>query len=129
MNQKERMKRKRWLFGILETGSALRTDSVRFHSDGYKHFMVKSGIGYILRQENHEFMTEAEFPNGCLADVLDLRTGTVYEVETNASKSDVKSKTRNFPYDPVRDVIVLDPVRFSENLEKLRGELRSELVL
>lgn len=129
MNQKEREKRKRWLFGILETGSALRTDSIRFHSDGYKHFMVKAAIGYILRQENHEFMTEAEFPNGRLADVLDLRTGTVYEVETNASKADMESKARNFPYDPVRDVIVLDPTDYGDDIENLKDELEKELVL
>jgi len=130
MNQKEKEIRKRKIYGILKKESYQTQDSVEFHSDGYRHFMVKASIGYILRNNDHRFLTEAEFPNGRMADVVDLETGLVYEVETNASRSDAKEKLGNFwDYEPISDVIVLDPTDYPEEINEMREQLKSELVL
>lgn len=130
MNKKERKIRKQKIFGIVKKESYRTQDSVEFHSDGYKHFMVKAAIGYVLRDNSHRFLTEAEFPNGRMADVVDLHTGLVYEVETNASRKDVEEKLGNFwDYEPIDDVLVIDPTEFPDDLDEIREQVRGELVL
>ena len=103
---------------------------VAWHSDGWKHWMVKAAIGYVLRQKGHVFATEVEFSNGRIADVLDLNTFLVYELESNHSDKDEKEKKENFwSYEHVRDTLVIDPQSAPDDLDELRGWAEDKLVL
>lgn len=103
---------------------------VKYHSDGYKHFIVKSAICFVLRKNGHDFCTEHEFPNGRICDVLDVETFLVYECESNASSSDVEEKLGNFwDYDEVRDTIVIDPTDAPDDIGEIRDWVEDRLVL
>ena len=103
---------------------------VAYYSDGYHHWMAKASIGFILRKNDHKFATEVEFSNGAIADVMDLETFIVYELESNYSKKDKQEKYNNFwDYEEVKDIIVIDPQKFSNDIKTMRNELESKLVL
>lgn len=103
---------------------------VAYHADGYRHWMVKSVIGYVLRKNNHKFSTEVEFENGRIADIVDLETFLVYECESNASKSDVEEKLGNFwDYDHISDTIVIDPTDAPDDIHEIRDWVEERLVL
>lgn len=107
-----------------------RKGDVKYHSDGYVHYLAKAAIGFILRKNSHEFATELEFPNGAIADVIDLNTFIVYELESNYSEKDKQEKYDNFwEYEEVRDIIVLDPQELSGDIKTMGTELESKLVL
>jgi hypothetical protein len=125
MNEKEKEKQRialRELVGHKHFYS--RKGKVCYHGDGYKHFMVKAAIGYILRKKGHGFATELEFPNGRIADVVDLETFLIYEAESDKTRLQESRKLGNFwDYGPVADVIVLDPQELPDSL----GELKTVL--
>lgn len=103
---------------------------VKYHADGYKHFLVKSAICFVLRKNGHDFATEHEFPNGRICDVLDLETFHVYEIETNASESDVKEKLGNFwDYDGIRDTLVIDPSDAPDDIHGIRDWVEERLLV
>lgn len=105
--------------------------NVSIHGDHFRHFLVKSAIYKLLSEAGHDHVfTEIPFPNGKIADVLDTETALVYEVETGMTNQDQLEKEENFwDFPGIQDVIVIDPKRLPENLEELRKELKSELVL
>jgi len=107
-----------------------RKGSVQYHGDALKHYVAKSVIGYIFRKNDHEFATELKFPNQKIADVMDLNTFIVYELESNYSEKDKEEKYENFwEYEEVKDIIVLDPQKLSGNIKEMRKELEGKLVL
>jgi len=100
------------------------------HGDRYKHYLVKAATGYILQNNGHKFTTELEFENGRIADVFDLNTFIVYELESNFTEKDKKEKVDNFrEYDDVWDVMVFDPQKAPDDLNQIKSWLEDKLVL
>lgn len=131
MNKREHELKKRELQELVGKKHYFsRKGMVAYHSDGMKHFQAKAMLGYILRKNEHEFATELEFPNGVIADVMDLSTFLVYELESNYTDKDKKEKMDNFwAYDEIRDVFVIDPQRLSDDINEMKEELEQKLVL
>ena len=63
----------------------------KFSSEGYRHFIAKSTLFYLLRKLHHDVATEWRVPNGYV-DIVDKDTWTFYEIETNRSKKYHESK-------------------------------------
>lgn len=106
---------------------------VNRHGDKYRHFLVKSAIYEILAEKGHEVRTEVEIPNEWIVDVIDADTAQIYEVETNLTQSDRKSKVRRYLQAEcmgpvIEDMIFLDPTELPENIFELRERLEEELV-
>lgn len=128
MNKKEKAIHRSKLSDIADIWD--NAGKVAYHSDGFSHWMAKACIGFILRKNNHKFATEVEFDNGAIADVIDLNTFIVYELESNYTEKDKQEKYDNFwEYEEVRDIIVLDPQELSGDLKTMRTELENKLVL
>jgi len=134
MNDKELLRQK---MGIIEKcGGSKNWNSysgVNRHGDEYRHFMVKSAIYEILSDKGHEVRTEVEVPNGWIIDVIDADTAQIYEVETNLSKADRKSKVRRYLQAEcmgtvIEDIIFLDPTELPRDMLELRDELETELI-
>lgn len=106
---------------------------VNRHGDEYRHFMVKSAIYEILSDEGHEVRTEVEIPNGWIADLVDADTAHIYEVETDLSQADRKSKVKRYLQAQcmgpvIEDIIFLDPKELPTEMMELREELRQEII-
>lgn len=128
MNNKERYKQRA---SLSDSASIWKNEGkVCFHGDAYKHYLIKAATGYILRKNDHVFTTELEFENGRIADVMDLNTFIVYELESNFSNSDYTEKVDNFrEYENVKDVIVFDPQEAPNDLSGIKDWLEEKLVL
>ncbi|MBC5793208.1 MAG: hypothetical protein H8Z69_04190 [Nanohaloarchaea archaeon] len=134
MNKKELFKQK---MGIIEKCGGHKEwnkkSGVNRHGDEYRHFMVKSAIYNILAEEGHEVRTEVEVPNGWIVDVIDADTAHIYEVETNLSPGDRKSKVQRYLQAEcmgrvIEDIIFLDPTELPLDMKELRERLRSEVI-
>jgi hypothetical protein len=107
---------------------------VNRHGDDYRHFMVKSAIYEILSDNGHEVRTEVEIPNGWIVDLLDSDTAHIYEVETDLSHSDKKSKVKRYLQAQcmgpvIEDIIFFDPKKLPADIIELKKELKEELIL
>lgn len=62
-------------------------DCVRMRSpEQIKHFLVKTCVCMLLRNWDHEFMTEVKTKRGTVMDVFDLSTGLNYEIQSKGQK-------------------------------------------
>ena len=66
-------------------------------SSSWAHEYMKVKLAWNLIREGHEILTEAIFLNNCRADVLDLDTGTVYEVTHSEDGTSLKKKAARYP--------------------------------
>lgn len=106
---------------------------VNRHGDEYRHFMVKSAIYELLSDRGHEVRTEVEIPDGWIADVIDADTAHIYEVETNLTQADKKSKVKRYLQAEcmgpvIEDIIFLDPTELPTDIIELRKELEQKII-
>lgn len=105
-------------------------NKVAVHGDKFRHFMVKSGLLKVLQENGHDVASEVEFDEtGAIADVVDLSTGIVYEVETGLTQGDFEKKLDDFRMDYVKDVICLDPLEQPMDLGELKLKLEEVVVV
>lgn len=114
VNDKEMVRRRLALQELTNYGSGSafnKRKGVNVHGDGFNHFLVKAAVYKVLQEAGHEVLTEVEFPNGYVADVIDLNTFYIYEVETDADTDTIIDKIEHFDgFSVVEEVLVLDPV-------------------
>lgn len=134
MNKKELYKQK---IGIIKKCGGYKEwnkySGANRHGDEYRHFMVKSAIYEILASEGHEVRTEVEIPNGWIADVIDADTAHIYEVETELSHADRKSKVKRYLQAEcmgpvINDIVFLDPTELPTDILELKEELKREII-
>lgn len=123
MNEKERVRRKMQLIDLTEGDKDTwnsHEGGVFVHGDAFRHFVVKAAVFKVLQEAGHDVATEVQFPNGYVADLVDAHTGIIYEIETDATGSDIIGKVENFDgFEVIEDVIVLDPVEIVEEATEL----------
>ena len=61
------------------------------------HELMKLRVAYELLEQGHQIITEAIFENGCRADILDLDTGTVYEIVHGEQMTSLRTKAKRYP--------------------------------
>jgi hypothetical protein len=64
-----------------------------------KHFLKQCEIAYNCEKDGLEYIIEAEFENGKIADVfvLDTKDGIVYEVLVSETEAKCLNKTESYP--------------------------------
>jgi len=116
---------KRRVVTKLKTKDELNT--VRFKGRR-RHAFIKSMICKALRDNGHHFLTEAEMPNGKVADIYDASRDVVIEVETAASEADRESKMEDFGR-MVSDLYIVNPREWPESFIEVYDRAVEELAL
>lgn len=68
-----------------------------------EHYLKQCELAYNCEEEGLEYVIEAEFENGKIADVfvLDIIGGLVYEVLSSETLEECKKKTESYPVEKV----------------------------
>ena len=62
-----------------------------------RHELAKTKVIYLLTQQGHKVISEAIFENKSRCDILDLTTGTIYEILESEKLVDAKTKEVYYP--------------------------------
>lgn len=63
----------------------------------FKHELTKFKLALKLVRQDHNVIVEARFKKGGQADIIDLETGTIYEILCSESKKKAKEKVKKYP--------------------------------
>lgn len=87
--------------------------------ESVKHFIVKALIGRILHERGYGFVTEAPISinsNILYIDVFDYSNGIAYEVQSVVHEGTREAKRDLFESEAVKDVIIVDLDRISNEI-------------
>lgn len=84
---------------------------IKYPTENWEHFAVKSQIFYILRSMNHNVLTEFEITGYGIGDILDLSTRITcqYEIETRLRSARHQKTIRKYARRGLDIIIVFTP--------------------
>ena len=84
---------------------------IRYPSESWEHFAVKSQIFYILRTMDHDVLTEFEIIGFGVRDILDISTKITcqYEIETKIKSAKHKKTIQKYARRGLDIIIVYIP--------------------
>lgn len=103
MNQKEMTLRRYNLFNLIKpvSRSGNRVNFVKYwKGTSYEHWRTLSDIAFKLINNNFDVLPEAEFKNGCRADLVAISkngVGYIIEVLCSETKERYENKLLNYP--------------------------------
>ena len=75
-----------------------KLNCLRWHNNETRaHIIKKLDLCRWLKEINHVFICEAIFLNGARADIVDLTSGTIYEVLCSEKEEDCDKKVKKYP--------------------------------
>ena len=75
-----------------------KINCLRWHNnESREHIIKKLDICRFLKENKHDFITEAIFLNGSRADIVDLTSGKIYEVLCSEKEEDCNVKIEKYP--------------------------------
>jgi hypothetical protein len=102
MNNKERQKiindNLRLLDPYSRHGSYVNQIRINI-GNSYEHERLKFDECFRLKKKGYDFFTEAEFPNGGRADIVDLVNGEIIEILHSETIEEAMDKTKKYPSD------------------------------
>jgi len=91
------------------------------------HELIKFLICFILKNEKHEFITEARFNLGGRADIYDLDSRVVYEVLHTEKEDNFEDKIKKYPN---CDIIKIFTYHYKDKSPSdIISDLRDKLIL
>jgi len=84
---------------------------IKYPTENWEHFAVKSQIFYILRSLNHNVLTEFEIAGYGIGDILDLSTRITcqYEIETRLRSAKHQKTIQKYARKGLDIIIVFTP--------------------
>ena len=75
-----------------------KINCLRWHNnESREHIIKKLDICRFLKENEHDFITEAIFLNGSRADIVDLTSGKIYEILYSEKEEDCNIKIEKYP--------------------------------
>ncbi|UCG68526.1 MAG: hypothetical protein JSV09_12050 [Thermoplasmata archaeon] len=95
---------------------------IKYPSEGWEHFSVKSQIFYILRTMKHDVLTEFEISGFGIGDILDLSTRITcqYEIETTIRSAKHRKKIQQYARKGLDIIIVFTPKLPKDEYERYK---------
>ena len=93
---------------------------IKYPTENWEHFAVKSQIFYILRSMNHNVLTEFEITGFGIGDILDLSTRITcqYEIETRLRSAKHKKTIQKYARKGLDIIIVFTPKLPNDEYER-----------
>ena len=84
---------------------------IKYPSESWQHFAVKSQIFYILRTMDHDVLTEFEITGFGIGDIIDISTRITcqYEIETKIRSAKHKKTIQKYARKGLDIIIVFTP--------------------
>ena len=95
---------------------------IKYPTENWLHFAVKSQIFYILRSMNHDVLTEFEITGFGIGDILDLSTRITcqYEIETTLRSAKHNKKIQQYARKGLDIIIVFIPKLPNDEYERYK---------
>ena len=95
---------------------------IKYPSESWEHFAVKSQIFYILRTIDHDVLTEFEIAGFGIGDILDLSTRITcqYEVETAIRSAKHQKTIQKYARRGLDIIIVYTPKLPNDEYERYK---------
>jgi len=95
---------------------------IKYPTESWKHFAVKSQIFYILRTMKHDVLTEFEISGFGIGDILDLSTKVTcqYEIETTLKSAKHKKTIQKYARKGLDIIIVFTPKLPKDEYERYK---------
>ena len=94
---------------------------VKHCSEGFKQFMVKCALFYLLQHKKHDARTEYQISSREYADIFDLTTMVVYEIHHQ-----IDHKYTNNPL--VKEKITINYKKMPDDLTRLKKQLDEYII-
>jgi len=93
---------------------------IKYPTENWEHFAVKSQIFYILRSLNHNVLTEFEIAGYGIGDILDLSTRITcqYEIETRLRSAKHQKTIQKYARKGLDIIIVFTPKLPNDEYER-----------
>jgi hypothetical protein len=83
---------------LLDATNRPPLNAIRIHpAESREHFLKKCEICFELYKTGCTFVTEALFPNGGRADIIDLSSGTIFEIAGSEGGGSIYKKWNSYP--------------------------------
>lgn len=98
MNEKEKQIRRNNIRRLCRQTSGIHVNCIRININNTKqHELFKALECYKIKEQGHDFITEAVFENGLRADILDLDKGEAVEIVVSEAEESIVKKQQNYP--------------------------------
>jgi hypothetical protein len=93
---------------------------IKYPTENWEHFAVKSQIFYILRTMNHNVLTEFEITGFGIGDIIDLSTRITcqYEIETTLKSAKHQKTIQKYARKGLDIIIVFTPKLPNDEYER-----------
>jgi hypothetical protein len=95
---------------------------IKYPTEDWKHFAVKSQVFYILRTMGHDVLTEFEITGFGIGDILDLSTRITcqYEIETTLKSAKHQKTIQKYARKGLDIIIVFTPKLPGDEYERYK---------